>query len=166
MTKPTGSKSARQPKVESINQPRILVLHGPNLNLLGSREPEIYGKTTLASVHKQMEARARAVGVQVETFQSNHEGDLVDRVQSARTEGIAYIIINPGAYSHTSIAIPDALKAVGIPYIEVHISNIHARETFRHHSYFSAGAQGVICGLGVQGYGLALEAALQELSQS
>lgn len=145
---------------------RILVLHGPNLNLLGSREPTIYGKTTLATIHKQMESRARAAGVQLETFQSNHEGELVDRVQSARDEGVAYIIINPAAYSHTSIAIPDALKAVGIPYIEVHISNIHARETFRHHSHFSAGAEGVICGLGVQGYDLALDAVLQRLSAS
>lgn len=149
-----------------MGQHRILVLHGPNLNLLGSREPEIYGKTTLAAIHKNMEARARVSGLQLETFQSNHEGELVDRVQSARDEGVAFIIINPGAYSHTSIAIPDALKAVGIPYIEVHISNIHARESFRHHSHFSAGAQGVICGLGVQGYDLALDAALQTLSKS
>ena len=145
---------------------RILVLHGPNLNLLGTREPKIYGKTTLAVIHKKMEARARSAGLQLETFQSNHEGELVDRVQSAREEGISFIIINPGAYSHTSIAIPDALTAVDIPYIEVHISNIHAREAFRHHSHFSAGAQGVICGLGVQGYDLALDAALQQLSSS
>lgn len=161
MTKPTDSKSQ---KGATNSQARILVLHGPNLNLLGSREPEIYGKTTLASIHAKMTARAKASGVLLETFQSNHEGELVDRIQSARDEGVSYLIINPGAYSHTSIAIPDALKAVAIPYIEVHISNIHAREAFRHHSHFSAGAQGVICGLGVQGYELALDAALQQIS--
>ena len=161
MTKPTDSKS---PKTAKNDQVKILVLHGPNLNLLGSREPEIYGKTTLASIHAKMTARAKAAGVLLETFQSNHEGELVDRVQSARDEGVRYLIINPGAYSHTSIAIPDALRAVGIPFIEVHISNIHAREEFRHHSHFSAVAQGVICGLGVQGYELALDAALQHLS--
>ncbi len=161
MTKPTDSKKA---KATSAGQARILVLHGPNLNLLGTREPGIYGKTTLASIHTRMAAKAKAAGAMLETYQSNHEGELVDRVQSARDEGISYIIINPGAYSHTSIAIPDALKAVAIPFIEVHISNIHAREEFRHHSHFSASAQGVICGLGVQGYDLALDAALQNLS--
>jgi len=138
-------------------------LQGPNLNLLGSREPEIYGHATLADIHARMEMRAKAAGVLLETYQSNHEGELVDRVQSARDEGVSFLIINPGAYSHTSIAIPDALKAVGIPFIEVHISNIHAREAFRHHSHFSALAVGVICGLGIQGYELALEAALANL---
>jgi len=166
MTKPTGSKKTNEPKSSGGLSLRILVLHGPNLNLLGTREPGIYGKTTLAAVHKKMEARARVAGLQLETFQSNHEGELVDRIQSACDEGVGYIIINPGAYSHTSIAIPDALKAVNIPYVEVHISNIHARETFRHHSHFSAGARGVICGLGVLGYDLALEAALAYLAQS
>ena len=166
MTKPTGSKKTSGAKATGAQRLRILVLHGPNLNLLGTREPEIYGKTTLAAIHKKMEARARAAGLQLETYQSNHEGELVDRVQSAHEEGVGFIIINPGAYSHTSIAIPDALKAVHIPYIEVHISNIHAREAFRHHSHFSAGAQGVICGLGVLGYDLALEAALANLAQS
>lgn len=164
MTKPTASKKASTAGESASRQARILVLHGPNLNLLGTREPNIYGKTTLANVHKKMEARARVAGLQLETFQSNHEGELVDRVQSAHDEGVSFIIINPAAYSHTSIAIPDALKAVGIPYIEVHISNIHAREAFRHHSHFSAGAQGVICGLGVLGYDLALEAALANLT--
>lgn len=138
-------------------------MQGPNLNLLGSREPEIYGHATLADIHARMEMRAKAAGVLLETYQSNHEGELVDRVQSARDEGVSFLIINPGAYSHTSIAIPDALKAVGIPFIEVHISNIHAREAFRHHSHFSALAVGVICGLGIQGYELALEAALANL---
>jgi len=160
MTKPTGSKKA---KPTGSSQPRILVLQGPNLNLLGSREPEIYGHATLADIHARMEMRAKAAGVLLETYQSNHEGELVDRVQSARDEGVSFLIINPGAYSHTSIAIPDALKAVGIPFIEVHISNIHAREAFRHHSHFSALAVGVICGLGIQGYELALEAALANL---
>jgi 3-dehydroquinate dehydratase-2 len=163
MMKPTENKRA---KAGADRQTRILVLHGPNLNLLGSREPEIYGRTTLANIHAGMAAKAKAAGVMLETFQSNHEGELVDRVQSAREEGVKYLIINPGAYSHTSIAIPDALKAVGIPYIEVHISNIHAREAFRHHSHFSAAAQGVICGLGVQGYELALTAALTALSRN
>lgn len=165
MMKPTGNKKAKSMEPPSASAQRILVLHGPNLNLLGSREPEIYGKTTLATIHAKMEAHARAAGLQLETFQSNHEGELVDRVQSARGEGVAMIIINPGAYSHTSIAIPDALKAVAIPYIEIHISNIHARETFRHHSHFSAGALGVICGLGVLGYDLALEAAIAHLTR-
>jgi 3-dehydroquinate dehydratase-2 len=163
MTKPTGNKKA---KATRSSRPRILVLQGPNLNLLGSREPEIYGHTTLADIHARMEMRAKAAGVVLETFQSNHEGELVDRVQNARAEEVRFLIINPGAYSHTSIAIPDALKAVGIPFIEVHISNIHARETFRHHSHFSALAVGVICGLGVQGYDLALEAVLGNVAQS
>jgi 3-dehydroquinate dehydratase-2 len=163
MTKPIGNKRA---KATASNRPRILVLQGPNLNLLGSREPEIYGHATLADIHARMEIRAKAAGVLLETYQSNHEGELVDRVQSARDEGVSFLIINPGAYSHTSIAIPDALKAVGIPFIEVHISNIHAREAFRHHSHFSALAVGVICGLGTQGYELALEAALGNLTQS
>lgn len=146
--------------------PRILVLHGPNLNLLGRREPEIYGHTTLADIHTAMEARGRAAGVQIESFQSNSEGELIDRVQAAAAEGIEFILINPGGYSHTSIALRDALAAVAIPFIEVHLSNIHAREEFRHHSYFSAIAVGVICGLGSQGYELALDAALTRLRRS
>ena len=142
---------------------RILVLHGPNLNLLGTREPEVYGRTTLADIHAMMEARARADGVQIESFQSNSEGGLIDRVQAAGAEGIEFIIINPGGYTHTSVALRDALAAVHIPFIEVHLSNIHARESFRQHSYFSDLAIGVICGLGAQGYALALEAALHRL---
>lgn len=144
---------------------RILFLHGPNLNLLGRREPEIYGHTSLADIHQMMEARARSQGIQIESYQSNSEGELIDRIQAAAAEGIEFIVINPGAYSHTSIAIPDALKAVAIPFIEVHISNIHARESFRHHSHFSASAAGVICGLGIQGYELALDAALARLAR-
>ncbi|MBA3033279.1 MAG: type II 3-dehydroquinate dehydratase [Gammaproteobacteria bacterium] len=144
---------------------RILVLHGPNLNLLGTREPEVYGRTTLADIHTMMEARARANGVQIESFQSNSEGGLIDRVQAAGAEGIEFIIINPGGYTHTSVALRDALSAVRIPFIEVHLSNIHAREAFRHHSHFSDIAVGVICGLGAQGYALALEAALARIQQ-
>ena len=142
---------------------RILVLHGPNLNLLGAREPDVYGRTTLADIHVMMEARAHADGVQIESFQSNSEGGLIDRVQAAGAEGIEFIIINPAGYSHTSVSLRDALAAVQIPFIEVHLSNIHARESFRHHSYFSELAVGVICGLGAQGYALALEAALSRI---
>lgn len=142
---------------------RILVLHGPNLNLLGTREPDVYGRTTLADIHAMMEARAHADGVQIESFQSNSEGGLIDRVQAAGAEGIEFIIINPGGYTHTSVALRDALAAVAIPFVEVHLSNIHARESFRHHSYFSDIAVGTICGLGAQGYALALEAALARI---
>lgn len=167
MSKPSSNKTTADSRTEnSARRARILVLHGPNLNLLGRREPEIYGRATLADIHTTMEARARARGVQIESFQSNSEGELIDRIQAAATEGIEFIIINPGAYSHTSIAIPDALRGVAIPYIEVHISNIHAREAFRHHSHFSASATGVICGLGIQGYELALDAALARLNQA
>ena len=139
---------------------RILVLHGPNLNLLGTREPDVYGSTTLADIHVMMEARAHADGVQIESFQSNSEGGLIDRVQAAGAEGIEFIIINPGGYTHTSVALRDALAAVRIPFIEVHLSNVFAREAFRQHSYFSEIAVGTISGLGAQGYALALEAAL------
>jgi len=141
----------------------VLVLHGPNLNLLGTREPDIYGRTTLATIHTAMEARARAFGVRLESFQSNHEGELIDRVQSAREQGVRFIILNPAGYTHTSVALRDALAAVAIPFIEVHLSNVQARESFRHHSYFSDIAVGVISGLGAQGYELALEAALARL---
>jgi 3-dehydroquinate dehydratase-2 len=143
--------------------PRILVLHGPNLNLLGRREPEIYGRQTLADIHAAMEARAHAAGVQIESYQSNSEGELIDRVQAAAAEGIEFIIINPGGYTHTSIALRDALAGVAIPFIEIHLSNIHARESFRQHSYFSDLAVGVICGFGAQGYELALDAALARI---
>ncbi len=139
------------------------MLHGPNLNLLGSREPEIYGRTTLATVHSAMSARAMVAGIQLESFQSNHEGELIDRVQSARDQGVRFIIINPAGYTHTSVALRDALAAVAIPFIEVHLSNVYAREPFRKHSYFSDIAVGLISGLGAQGYELALEAALARL---
>ncbi|MGE5466111.1 MAG: type II 3-dehydroquinate dehydratase [Ignavibacteria bacterium] len=151
---------------EDTRGPRILVLHGPNLNLLGRREPEIYGRQTLADIHAAMEARGRADGVQIESFQSNSEGELIDRVQAAAAEGIEFIVINPGGYTHTSVALRDALAGVAIPFIEVHLSNIHAREAFRQHSYFSDIAVGVICGLGAQGYELALDAALARIRRS
>ena len=160
--KPAASRAS----AEADPRPRILALHGPNLNLLGTREPDIYGRETLASVHEAMFARARAANVLLESFQSNHEGELIDQVQAARAQGVGFIIINPGAYSHTSIAIPDALRGVEIPYIEVHLSNIHAREAFRHHSHFSASAVGVVCGFGAQSYELALDAALKRLPKS
>jgi 3-dehydroquinate dehydratase-2 len=130
---------------------------------LGSREPEIYGRTTLATIHSAMSARARAAGIQLESFQSNHEGELIDRVQSARDQGVRFIIINPAGYTHTSVALRDALAAIAIPFIEVHLSNVYAREPFRKHSYFSDIAVGLISGLGAQGYELALEAALARL---
>jgi 3-dehydroquinate dehydratase-2 len=143
--------------------PTILVLHGPNLNLLGTREPGVYGRDTLAAINGRLEAQARAGGVQLLTFQSNHEGALVDRVQAARSEGVGFVLINPAALTHTSVALRDALAAVAIPYIEVHLSNVHAREPFRHHSYFSDKAVGTIVGLGPQGYELALQFALRRI---
>ena len=142
---------------------RILVLHGPNLNLLGTREPDIYGRTTLSDIHARMDSRARAAVVRLEYFQRNHEGELIDRVEAASAEGVNFIIINPAAYTHTSVALRDALAGVSIPFVEVHLSNVHAREPFRQHSYFSDIAIGVICGLGHQGYELALEFALRRL---
>lgn len=166
MSKATRGQTQAETKAGSSRQARILVLHGPNLNLLGRREPEIYGRATLADIHADMESRGRAAGVQIESYQSNSEGELIDRVQAAAAEGIEFIIINPGGYSHTSVALRDALAGVAIPFIEVHLSNIHARESFRHHSYFSEIAVGVICGLGAQGYTLALEAALSRLNRA
>lgn len=138
---------------------RLLLLNGPNLNLLGTREPERYGTTGLAQIEHGLQAEATALGHELETFQSNHEGQLVDRIQQARQDGVAFILFNPGAYTHTSIALRDALLGVSIPFIEVHLSNVYARETFRHHSYLSDIAAGVIAGLGVIGYKLALMAA-------
>lgn len=141
----------------------ILVLHGPNLNLLGTREPAIYGHDTLEAIDARLEAQARAAGVRLLTFQSNHEGALVDRVQAARNESVRYVLINPAAFTHTSVALRDALVAVAIPYIEIHLSNVHAREPFRQHSYFSDKAVGTIVGLGAQGYELALQFALRQI---
>lgn len=142
---------------------RILVLQGPNLNMLGVREPSVYGRTSLVAIHCAMEDRARASGVQLESFQSNHEGELIDRIQAAYSEGVDFIIINPAGFGHTSVALRDALAAVAIPFVEVHISNVHAREPFRHQTYLSAIAVGVICGLGPEGYQYALEFALSKL---
>jgi 3-dehydroquinate dehydratase-2 len=141
----------------------VLVLHGPNLNLLGTREPAIYGHDTLRDIDARLEAQARAAGVRVLTFQSNHEGALVDRVQAAPGESVRYVLINPAAFTHTSVALRDALAAVAIPFIEIHLSNVHAREPFRHHSYFSDKAVGTIVGLGPLGYELALQFALRQL---
>jgi len=142
---------------------KILVLHGPNLNLLGTREPDIYGRATLAEIDSDLAARAIEGGHSLESFQSNAEHELIGRVQRTRTDGTAFILINPAAMTHTSIALRDALAAVGVPFIEVHLSNVHAREPFRHHSYFSDLAVGVVCGLGPLGYSLALAAAMQRL---
>jgi len=139
----------------------LLLLNGPNLNLLGTREPETYGASTLADVEQAALAQAKAAGAQLACFQSNHEGALIDRIHAARTEGVDFIVINPGGYTHTSVALRDALAGVAIPFIEVHISNIYRREEFRHHSYLSAIAQGTICGLGIEGYRLAIDFALK-----
>ncbi len=141
----------------------VLVLHGPNLNLLGGREPQHYGQTSLAVINTRLESQAQAVGHTLVCFQSNAEHDLVERIHIAQQEAIAFIIINPAAFTHTSVALRDALSAVKIPFIEVHLSNVHAREAFRHHSYFSDLAVGVISGFGPQSYELALQAALVRL---
>jgi len=141
--------------------PTILVVHGPNLNLLGGRETEHYGTDTLASIDQRLAERGRKAGVVVQSFQSNSEADLVNRIQAAKTDGTSFIVINPAAFTHTSVALRDALAAVRIPFIEVHLSNVHAREPFRHHSYLSDLATGVIVGLGPLGYELALDAAVR-----
>jgi 3-dehydroquinate dehydratase-2 len=143
---------------------KLLVIHGPNLNLLGTREPQHYGATTLADINRALARRAEAAGVELEAFQSNHEGALIERLHAARGEGIRFIIINPAAYTHTSVALRDAIAAVAIPFVEVHLSNVHAREPFRQHSYFSDLAIGVISGLGSEGYLLALEYLLNKLN--
>jgi len=142
---------------------KILVLHGPNLNLLGSREPETYGHTTLAQIDADLSRHAGEAGHELVSLQSNAEHVLVERVQAARADGTAFILINPAAFTHTSVALRDALLAVSIPFIEVHLSNVHAREAFRRHSYLSDVAVGVICGFGPDSYRLALRAALARL---
>jgi 3-dehydroquinate dehydratase II len=143
---------------------QILVLHGPNLNLLGEREPAIYGATTLPMIDAGLRARAEAAGHTLDCLQSNAEHVLIDRVQAARADGTAFILINPGAFTHTSIALRDALAAVRIPFIELHLSNVHAREPFRRHSYLSDIAVGVIAGFGAHSYQLALDAAITRLT--
>jgi 3-dehydroquinate dehydratase-2 len=143
----------------------ILVLHGPNLNLLGQREPDIYGRTSLAEIDQKLQQIALAQDHHLLTMQSNAEYELIERIQEARHEGVNFILINPAAFTHTSVALRDALAAVGIPFIEIHLSNTHARESFRRHSYFSDIARGVICGLGAQGYELGLQAAMHAIEQ-
>ena len=148
---------ARASKPRKARAKQLLVLHGPNLNLLGTREPEIYGCDTLADINRRLIAQGKESGWAVTCFQSNHEGALVERVHLARTQQVSGIIVNPAGFTHTSIALRDALAAVAIPFVEVHLSNIHAREPFRAHSYFSDLALGTICGLGSYGYELALQ---------
>lgn len=139
----------------------ILVIHGPNLNLLGSREAEFYGTDTLEAINARLAQRAGEKGARLATYQSNSEAELVERIQQARQEGVDFILINPAAYTHTSVAMRDALAAVGIPFVEVHLSNMFARESFRRESYFTDIAVGIVSGLGAKGYELALEFALQ-----
>ncbi|MGB5080544.1 MAG: type II 3-dehydroquinate dehydratase [Burkholderiales bacterium] len=153
MKRPAGARKGA-PKA-------ILVLHGPNLNLLGTREPGTYGRETLSTINARLARAAGRSGAALEVFQSNHEGALIERVQEAKKRGISWIIVNPGGLTHTSVALRDAFAAVRVPFIEVHLSNIYSREPFRRHSYFSDLAVGTICGLGGQGYDLALEFALQ-----
>jgi 3-dehydroquinate dehydratase-2 len=141
---------------------KLLLLNGPNLNLLGTREPAVYGATSLADIESAATAQADAAGGTLSCFQSNHEGALIDRIHAARAEGVDYIVINPGGLTHTSVALRDALAGVAIPFVEVHISNVHQRESFRHHSYLSGVAEGVICGLGADGYRLAIDFALKK----
>ena len=141
----------------------ILVIHGPNLNLLGMREPEVYGHITLEDINQQLIAQAQNASISLNTFQSNWEGAIVDRIHQAQQEGVQLIIINPAALTHTSVAVRDALLGVAIPFIEVHLSNVHAREAFRHHSYLSDKAIGVICGLGAKGYSAALNYAIDKI---
>ncbi|MEP6908409.1 MAG: type II 3-dehydroquinate dehydratase [Pseudoxanthomonas sp.] len=143
---------------------KLLVLHGPNLNLLGTREPEVYGRTTLAEIDASLSAQAATAGHLLDSLQSNAEHVLVDRIQAARDDGTVFILINPAAFTHTSVALRDALAAVALPFIEIHLSNPHTREAFRHHSYFSDLAVGVVCGFGADSYRYAMDAAITRLS--
>jgi 3-dehydroquinate dehydratase-2 len=142
----------------------VLVINGPNLNTLGTREPEIYGSTTLADIEAGLVAQGREAGLEVDCFQSNHEGEIIDRLHAARVDGTRFVIINPGAFTHTSVAIRDAFAAVAVPFCEVHISNVHAREEFRRHSYLSDLAVGVLTGFGAFGYTMAMDYAIQKLA--
>jgi len=142
---------------------KLLLLNGPNLNLLGTREPAVYGSTTLADIESAAQTQAAAAGAELISFQSNHEGALIDRIHAARAEKVDAIVINPGGLTHTSVALRDALAGVAIPFVEIHISNIHQRESFRHHSFLSAIAKGVICGLGTDGYRLAIDFSLKNI---
>ncbi len=171
MTQPASSAASRASSayrparggVSPLHVKSVLVVHGPNLNLLGTREPAVYGRTTLAEIDRSLVDRGHTAGVQVATFQSNHEGELVDRIQQAGRDRVHYILINAGAYTHTSVALRDALSGVAIPFIEVHLSNVFAREAFRHHSYLSDIAVGVITGLGAGSYRAALDHAIATL---
>jgi 3-dehydroquinate dehydratase-2 len=144
----------------------ILVLHGPNLNLLGLREPEHYGNITLLDINQRLVDKAKSANIILEAFQSNAESELVTKIQTIATQKVDFVIINPAAFTHTSVAMRDALSAVKVPFIEVHLSNVYARETFRHHSYFSDIAVGVISGLGAHGYTLALDYAIEKINHS
>jgi 3-dehydroquinate dehydratase II len=152
------------PKSRKALQTKVLLLNGPNLNLLGTREPHLYGRDTLATIERRLAARAKAAGIKLECLQTNHEGVAVDRVQQAKRDGVGFVILNPAAFTYSSIALRDALTAVQIPFIEVHLSNIHAREPWRAHSHFTAVAVGSILGLGSRGYDLALEFAISRLT--
>jgi 3-dehydroquinate dehydratase II len=170
-----GTKARRDPRrkldivqrvpANSPPMPKILVIHGPNLNLLGQRETDHYGRDTLQAINDRLIAQGHAAGFAVDTFQNNAEAPLIERIHAAKIDDTAYIIINPAAFTHTSVALRDALAAVAIPFIEVHLSNVHAREPFRQHSYFSDLAAGVISGLGSIGYELALQAATRALER-
>jgi 3-dehydroquinate dehydratase-2 len=156
----TTSKGGKVRPSPALKHRKVLVLHGPNLNLLGTREPHIYGGETLKDVDGRLASQAADAGIELETFQSNSESELIDRVHNARVTAVDFIVINPGAFTHTSVALRDAFAAVRIPFIEVHLSNVHAREPFRHKSYFSDLAVGTICGLGAKGYEYALAHAM------
>ncbi len=143
---------------------KILLLNGPNLNLLGTREPQTYGHDTLADVEAMVAKISAGRSVAIECFQSNHEGALIDRIHAARLDGTGHIVINPGGLTHTSVALRDALAGVSIPFFEVHVSNVHQRESFRHHSFLSEIAAGVIVGFGVSGYAMAVNAAIDRLT--
>ncbi len=149
-------------KIGKSTKRRVLVLHGPNLNLLGTREPKVYGRENLEAINRRLAAAGRTAGATVLSYQSNLEGELINRVHQAKAEGIDFIIINPAGYTHSSVALRDALAGVAIPFVEVHLSNVHSREAFRHRSFFSDLAVGVICGLGSRGYDFALDFALRK----